>query len=297
MDQSRPDIPVFRVKSPTGLVKTLHRNHLLPVGNRDENQYDSQEPRLVPRKRKSRGESSVQVKNKDASNPENTADKDSTVTEKVQSEKKIDMTDSESSDDEIGYEYVINTYVHGDAHDPQNTMGYRPLDKSRAGDTMLQSEGTHFSPLTEDKTYVTPSEEQPQSASESGQSLITEARKEDRRTEIRNSGLDNQSGQSLIPEARSMEKRNEIRSSLENNTVPKSYSEETCLKRVYDERKTEVSREIDSETPRSNSDKEETILKRVSNENLGPVLDNRVLPQMKGVMTETLAMTKKRLKE
>ena len=54
-----------------------------------------------------------------------------------------------------------------------------------------------------------------------------------------------------------MEKRNEIRSSLENNTVPKSYSEETCLKRVYDERKTEV-----SETPRSNSDKEETILTR-----------------------------------
>ena len=276
VDQSRPDIPVFRVKSPTGLVKTLHRNHLLPVGNRDENQYDSQEPRPVPRKRKSQRESSVQVKNKDASNSENTVDKDSTVTEKVHSEKKIDMTDSESSDDEIGYEYVINTYVHGDAHDPQNTMGYRPLDRSRAGDTMLQSEGTHFSPLTEDKTYVTPSEEQSQCASESGQSLITEARREDRRTEIRNSGLDNQSGQSLIPEARSMEKRNEIRSSLENNTVPKSYSEETCLKRVYDERKTEVSREIDSETPRSNSDKEETILKRVSSENLGPVLDNRV---------------------
>ena len=42
----------------------------------------------------------------------------STVTEKMQSEKKIDTTDSESSDDENGYEYVINTYVHGDARDP-----------------------------------------------------------------------------------------------------------------------------------------------------------------------------------
>lgn len=119
IEQPRPDIPVFRIKSGSGVEKTLHRNHLLPIGKRDDSANAHERPRPIPRKRTSLDKPNVTeaVNEKDASNLEETAEKNSAIEEKVDYS---EYSDSESSEDDIGQDYVAHTYKHGDAHGPTN---------------------------------------------------------------------------------------------------------------------------------------------------------------------------------
>ncbi len=43
IDQPRPEIPVYRIRSTDGTVKTLHRNHLLPVNIADTEEATDKE--------------------------------------------------------------------------------------------------------------------------------------------------------------------------------------------------------------------------------------------------------------
>ena len=62
IEQSRPEIPVYKVKSDTSNIeKTLHRNHLLLVDYNDENDENIDEENTGPREK-------GRIKNKDASN-------------------------------------------------------------------------------------------------------------------------------------------------------------------------------------------------------------------------------------
>ena len=53
IEQPRHDIPVFKVKSEEGVEKTLHRNHLLPVGNKANSEEVRTGQIPIPRERKS----------------------------------------------------------------------------------------------------------------------------------------------------------------------------------------------------------------------------------------------------
>lgn len=52
LEQANPDIPVFKVESETGMIKTLHRNHLLPVTSFNDEYEDKQSFKPVPKPRK-----------------------------------------------------------------------------------------------------------------------------------------------------------------------------------------------------------------------------------------------------
>jgi hypothetical protein len=99
VEQSRPDIPVFKVRSDSSdKERTLHRTHLLLVDYQDDIQ-DS-ENNIGPEKEKK----IIQ----DASKEE----------EEVKEDKiECDVTDSESESEDFGI--VEITYQHGDAHDPE----------------------------------------------------------------------------------------------------------------------------------------------------------------------------------
>lgn len=50
VSQPNKDIPVFVVRDNEGMEKTLHRNHVLPVGSRDEPIMDRSRPVPKPRR-------------------------------------------------------------------------------------------------------------------------------------------------------------------------------------------------------------------------------------------------------
>ncbi len=120
VSQPRQEIPVFTVKSSKDVEKTLHRNHLLPVEIGDtEGEIDSEAvgQRPKPKIRKSVDRSVDQHednKQEDASEDKGTTD---VRPLQVSLDNKRDA-DSEFSDDDREYEYVPDTYIHGDAHVP-----------------------------------------------------------------------------------------------------------------------------------------------------------------------------------
>lgn len=59
IDQPHKDIPVYIVRSSDGVRKTLHRNHLLPLGNKIEDETTLERP--VPRPRKPRSVGTIKT--------------------------------------------------------------------------------------------------------------------------------------------------------------------------------------------------------------------------------------------
>ncbi|XP_053391710.1 uncharacterized protein LOC128554456 [Mercenaria mercenaria] len=130
IDQPNRSIPVYVIKSSKGVVKKLHRNHLLPVGNvydtstKEEQNLDTEKegqhselspqvkpvprPRPIPRKRTSLN-GGVAASSKPAGFSEEAYKRD---TERER--KECDVTDSESDSGE----YVSHTYYKGDALTP-----------------------------------------------------------------------------------------------------------------------------------------------------------------------------------
>lgn len=89
-------------------------------------------------------------------------------------------SDSESSGDEVGYEYVEPTCIHGDAHDPTEDIENVPSDNSEEADTGLRLKEVHIGSPTDYQYGVTGKETETQNVSiESGLSLIPESEREE----------------------------------------------------------------------------------------------------------------------
>ena len=134
IEQPRHDIPVFKVKSEEGVEKTLHRNHLLPVGDKAKSEEVRTGQIPIPRERKSLDKLHVPLDEKktDASTLIDSADTVSKEIKETDENRKED-TDAESSDDDV-YEYVKPTYIHGDAHVTTEVLEDLQPDRSREVD-------------------------------------------------------------------------------------------------------------------------------------------------------------------
>ncbi|XP_060603470.1 ESF1 homolog [Ruditapes philippinarum] len=124
IDQPRPDIPVFKVKSEhTGIIKTLHRNHLYPVqennisgseelkmGIESVKDVNNKEYRPVPKKRMSSNKDTKIGSEGPNKGESETKDKSKGDVTRDESE------DSEDTDSEVGSSYVFFTCGNGDAH-------------------------------------------------------------------------------------------------------------------------------------------------------------------------------------
>lgn len=124
--QPNEDIPVYVIRSPSGLEKTLHRNHLFPIGKSpnekgtDTDQIEDEDKEQVKITQNLKG-----VSRKDA------------AAEKVQKETDNRVERDEDSDEESG-EYVVLTYRRGDAHKP-DTYNER-LESRRESHEEIESE-------------------------------------------------------------------------------------------------------------------------------------------------------------
>ena len=129
IEQPRHDIPVFKVKSEEGVEKTLHRNHLLPVGNKakSEEVQTGQIPISSERKSLDKLHFPLDEKKTDASTLIDTAD---TVSEEIKETDETRKEDMESSNEDV-YEYVKPTYIHGDAHVTTEVLEDLKPDRSR----------------------------------------------------------------------------------------------------------------------------------------------------------------------
>ena len=112
VEQQRPNIPVFRVRSNNGVEKVLHRNHLLPI----ETGVCIDKPILpTPKKRTSLSKQDViteEVSDKGApADTSNKGNKDTFSLEEVDDK-------SEESEEESGNVYVRATYTHRDDYTP-----------------------------------------------------------------------------------------------------------------------------------------------------------------------------------
>ena len=108
---------MFKLRSEKGKELTLHRNKLLPLGEKEDIvkniENDVQQDSV---QKKSVVENNSVNRRKDASAVVDNAKAESSVL-KQKVEEKEESCDSEFSDYEVIYEYVEPTYVHGDAHD------------------------------------------------------------------------------------------------------------------------------------------------------------------------------------
>ena len=125
VEQPRPDIPVFIVKSDSGKELTLHRNQLLPLGEKEETaekrEKNMQHESVQEKEHEVVKQDSLKGK-KDASGGLDNAQAESSIV-KRNSEKNEESSDSDFSDYEVIYDYVEPTYAHGDAHDMTEVKG------------------------------------------------------------------------------------------------------------------------------------------------------------------------------
>jgi hypothetical protein len=94
IQQIRPDIPVFKLRSTDGIEKVLHRNHLLLINSNDKLNETNWRPTPKPRK--------------------TTHDNDSTIS--LLPDWREKERDEMSSDDEDSDDNVHTTFHGGDAH-------------------------------------------------------------------------------------------------------------------------------------------------------------------------------------
>ncbi|XP_052806557.1 uncharacterized protein LOC128235802 [Mya arenaria] len=113
MEQPRVDIPVFKVRNEkTKKVKTLHRNHLVPVNYKEDLDEDVA-VNEVPEETSAQKEDDVQVEGP------SDGKRDEEVKVAKDKEKGVDTREESDSDEELGYFYVAPTYKNGDARLPQ----------------------------------------------------------------------------------------------------------------------------------------------------------------------------------
>ncbi|XP_060575985.1 uncharacterized protein LOC132733359 [Ruditapes philippinarum] len=144
IDQPRPEIPVFKVKSEnTGIIKTLHRNHLYPVQENNILGSEEQKRRMVNKEWEKENIDDRPVPKKRKPSKEDNSKRDGSEERNInQGKDKGDVTteaeDSEYSDSETGSSNVVHTYSSGDAHIPKDSEIDRTLQfevKDRLADT------------------------------------------------------------------------------------------------------------------------------------------------------------------
>ena len=159
IEQPIKDIPVFKLKSEKGKELTLHRNKLLPLGEKEDIvkniENDVQQDSV---RKKSVVENNSVNRRKDASTVVDNAKAESSVLKQTVEEKE-ESCDSEFSDYEVIYEYVEPTYVHGDAHDMTDGKEIiEIIETEELGemDEIEEAEGTEVTGVKEIDIHRTP---------------------------------------------------------------------------------------------------------------------------------------------
>ncbi|XP_053373989.1 uncharacterized protein LOC128546734 [Mercenaria mercenaria] len=144
VEQPRLEIPVFRLRSKSGIEKVLHRNHLLPIQTTDsesEEEIKIMRPVPKPRKLKKQKDEIVEKSEPKVTLPEINRIERSDVT-----------SDSESSDS--GDEYVPNTYKSGDAHIPEITDKVNKVDRKKDSRTEELEREMHVKEVDETRKHT-----------------------------------------------------------------------------------------------------------------------------------------------
>ena len=108
VEQPNKDIPVYRVRSEkSDVAKTLHRNHLFPIGDKLMERGAPVPKKRLSIEKKRKSEEEVATKKEDRKNA-------------ISREKDRRRLENESSDsEEEDAEFVTITNLHGDAHGPR----------------------------------------------------------------------------------------------------------------------------------------------------------------------------------
>ncbi|XP_053398249.1 uncharacterized protein LOC128556665 [Mercenaria mercenaria] len=126
IEQQRGNIPVYKVKAErSGKVKTLHRNHLYLVNDKD-NTNEVNERVQSRTETQVRGNEQVPEKRLTSDKVDQPNGKEI----KKREEKVSDVTDEES-DEETGLTYVLPTYRHEDAHDPDTSSETQRIESEK----------------------------------------------------------------------------------------------------------------------------------------------------------------------
>lgn len=138
-EQQKPEIPVFKIKSPSGVEKILHRNHLLPVAIEDSGEETDEERRTDQRP------TPAVRKHLDTSIEQQKGVLDTSINEgdnqfvPLDNQGEREQNSDWESDEESGYHYVSHTYMHGDARDPAKTSP-KEVDKEHIVSEVLNEE-------------------------------------------------------------------------------------------------------------------------------------------------------------
>ncbi|KAH3800002.1 hypothetical protein DPMN_153626 [Dreissena polymorpha] len=135
IDQPNLDVPVYRIRSPDGAEKTVHRNHLYPVTRLEEEKQDCEMP--------AQEESSTRVSTETV-RPEREDTCDVTVDTNSEDEaayvysKEIAVEEEESEDNEDEEEESSNVSQRGSISEdalPQDGVATKPENEEDAEDT------------------------------------------------------------------------------------------------------------------------------------------------------------------